>query len=148
MNVFILDLDVNVSAKKLFVLDAVRARKQIVELCQMLAQSTNGSIPKVDGSPYKHNKSLNNHPATVWVSANRSWNILYLQALIKEYQEITGKTHGCTAALDVLLTQVIEINNIQLGWFSKKADWKDLGDNIIDATHEYILAKQKGLYKN
>ena len=145
MNVFILDNNVDVSARKLFELDAVRARKQIVELCQMLAQSTNEPIPKADGSPYKHNKSLTNHPATKWVSQNRDWSILYLQALIKQY----GKQHGCQEALNVFLTQVSSVPSFsKLGWFSKKVDWQELGSDILEATKNYILAKQQGRYSN
>jgi len=150
MNLFILDDDVNRSAKKLRQLDKIRFNKQIVELTQMLAQNTDLRLPKQNGDYYRQNKSLSNHPASIWVNNNRKYCIIYLLALLKVYKECTNKEHGCTPAANVLKTTInneIELTP-KLGWFTKKVHYTSLGRDIIEATGIYLMAKQVGFYSN
>ncbi len=149
MNIFVLDDNPRISAIKLKELDPLRYRKQIVELTQILAQRSPVELPKKNGEVYKINKSIANHPASIWTDSkkeNRQWTIQYLSELIFIYD----KEHGCQKALEVVLNELDGslTTNISFGWFSKKVEQKELSNNIFEAVEKYIKAKQQGLFKN
>jgi len=151
MNIFILDENLKTSAEKLFELDPVRARKQIVELTQMLACCVDVELKKSNGDVYKTPKSICNHPATIWVRANISYCIQYLQELIFAY----GKPHGCDEALAQLLFLSDFRGDVNLGWHTKKVTAEELlgrvvkcNADICEANTLYIKEKLKGNYKN
>ena len=60
MNLFLVDEDHWVSGRMLLAADPVRARKQLVEACQLLANF--GTMIKADGTPY--GKAHPYHPIT------------------------------------------------------------------------------------
>lgn len=71
MNIFRIDINPWDSAKLLFKYDPVRARKQLLESCQILASVqhiNNGKtdLLKADGTPYK--AAHPNHPCTKWAA--------------------------------------------------------------------------------
>ena len=83
--------------------------KMPLESCQMLALVASpwyhnfGTMPKVDGSPYKTQKGAHrNHPCTKWAAEsihNSWWLIQWGFSLCQEYTERYGKIHGCYNSL-------------------------------------------------
>lgn len=97
MNIFRIDINPWDSAKLLFKYDPVRARKQLLESCQILASVqhlNNGKtdLLKADGAPYK--AAHPNHPCTTW-SANsiQQYDMLFqtTEALAELIQD-----HACS----------------------------------------------------
>ena len=160
MNIFVFEPSPIDSAEYFFKVDPKRARKQIVELCQILAQVTELQIPKVDGAPYKQNESISNHPATIWVrqhKAHYSYCIDYLHSLLEVFHKIVGKQHGCFKASRVLSQDFRNQGywKIKLGWHTKKASILELigsdatcNEDVMRANKVYLDCKLAGLYKN
>jgi len=121
MNIFILDEDLKTSARLLFELDPERARKQIVELVQMLACCVDEELKKSDGSFYKKPKSISNHPATLWGRDNIGYCIQYLQELRGAY----NKPHGCDDAIAQLVFLGDYRGGVKLGWHTKRLRHKN-----------------------
>lgn len=153
MNIFVLSNVPYISACLLFDLDKVRARKQIVELCQMLACLYDDDMPKKDGTLYKKPKSINSHPATKWIGesvANSSWCIKFLYHLMCISTEDKPERHGCYGAYECLKKSHLNLpfQNLvpEFRWLTKKCE--QLDPDIFKAHEMYIEAKQNGLYGN
>lgn len=146
MNVFVMDSNPKIAARLLWELDKVRARKQVVEMCQMLACLTNLNIPKKDGSFYKKPKSIYNHPATIWLRSDLkhiTWCIDYLEELV-----FVTQTQGCLNALKVfkqIRPDLIPVN-VRFSWITKKTTQPF--SCLFESTKWYIQQKQLGLFKN
>ena len=107
LNIFITSPDPWESAR---VLPDKHIVKMPLETCQMLAIVCSekwghgfGTLPKVDGTPYKTDKgSFRNHPCTIWANdfvMNWQWLLSHGLALCKEYTLRYGKVHTCEGTL-------------------------------------------------
>ena len=107
MNIFVTSKCPIKSAK---VLPDKHIVKMPLETCQMLAIVCSekwghgfGTLPKVDGTPYKTDKgSFRNHPCTIWANdfvMNWQWLLSHGLALCKEYTLRYGKVHTCEGTL-------------------------------------------------
>jgi hypothetical protein len=158
MNIFAVNQDPKKSAEILFELDPVRARKQIVELAQMLACLYKGDLLKKDFTPYKTPKAILNHPATKWLAtsvANSSWSIEFMFWLISEATGGKEHTHGCyNAYLDLQDSPLSDVSRLEywrwedvtFTWVSRKCP--QLCEDIFQAHILYIKLKQQGFYGN
>lgn len=93
MNLFLIHPDPVQSAQLLAEADPIRARKQLLEACQLLANF--GSMPKADGSLY--GKAHPNHPITRHMALSRAQCLLALrvgQSLASVYPG-----HACSRSL-------------------------------------------------
>jgi hypothetical protein len=98
MNIFLIDSDPYKSAVQLFAKDPLRANKQIVECCQLLAfveirLTGKTTLRRKDGNLYSATKAQLNHPISVHMSEHRDnynlcWNVLGELVKVKP-------THAC-----------------------------------------------------
>lgn len=105
MQIFFLDEDPEICAKTLWMLSPLHANKQIVELCQMMAQLTDTPVPKINGGFYAKKASIKNHPATKWIARNDSnfkWADKFLVSLLMYYFQKRGIQHGCHLAWEAI----------------------------------------------
>ena len=143
INIFVFNDNPYLSAKYFYDNDPRRARKQIVELCQMMATIVDKPIRKKDGSLYKKPKSFKNHPATKWISSsqkNYSWCWEYLKQLIN----ISG-IQGCNNAMEDLKI-CSDWEGIKFGWHTKKCEQPY--SNIFQSHVWYLNEKLNGKFKN
>lgn len=81
MNVFLIQPDIRASCEELAKLDPIRARKQLVECCQVLASVEHAltgkcTLIKANGQPY--GRSHPHHPCVVQAcKAFKQWNLTY-----------------------------------------------------------------------
>jgi hypothetical protein len=152
MNIFALHASHYESARLLFDLDPLRARKQIVELCQMMATLVPYDVPKADGTHYRKNKSIRNHPATIWALDNYGWCRDYLYELLDCYFRRTGKVHGCYSAWESLgdCSLYVGYPHVKFGWHTKRVALKDfdVGGDVFLANTLYLLAKRDGWFNS
>jgi len=158
MNIFATHQDPKKSAGILFELDPVRARKQIVELAQMLACLYEGDLPKKDFTPYKKPKATLNHPATKWLAEDRrntTWAIEFMFWLISEATNGQEYNHGCYSAyLDLQESPLSDTRRLEYwNWDDVKFIWvsqkcPQLREDIFQAHILYIKLKQQGFYGN
>jgi hypothetical protein len=144
MNIFVFDPNPKLSAQYFFLTDPLRARKQVVELCQMMATLVNKPVHKKDGSAYKTPKSFRNHPATKWISVsqkNYAWCWEYLRELIM----FTG-VEGCKRAMFDLKPEIQKYDGVSFQWHTKKCDQPD--PNIFESHRWYLRQKLGGKFKN
>ena len=158
MNIFAVHQDPQKSAKILFNLDPVRARKQIIELAQMLACLCDYNVPKKDSTPYKTPSSIRNHPATQWLAisvANSSWAVEFMFWLISVATEGKERDHGCYKAYETFQESSLcdvgrlehwDWGDVKFTWVSQKCP--QLYEDIFQAHILYIKLKQKGHYSN
>lgn len=111
MNIFLIDKDFEASASLFHVVDATRARKQLVECCQLLASAdilSRGStmMRRKDGKPY--GLSHPHHPITCAVAERAAqWRLCYDVAI-----GLAGQypTHACSASL-IVWSRHVELRN-------------------------------------
>lgn len=102
MNVFLLDPAFGLSCKELSMRDPVRARKQLVECCQVLAcvdilRGHPTAMRKADGTQYAPTKSQLHHP--ICVAAAMSNKMYWLTANVALELAKIYPTHACTKSL-------------------------------------------------
>jgi len=157
MNVFVLDPCPYQSAKLLYKLDKVRANKQIVELCQMMATLVSYDVPKKDGTPYKRPVSISKHQATLWVTNNFSWCRDYLYELIIACTCGNPLSHGCYGAWLALGNSPKNTGyyNTKFYFLSKIVPVQDIlgrqpdsNCDILIANAAYIFAKRCGIFQD
>lgn len=153
MNIFAFDEDPRESARTFVALDKIRARKQIVEIFQMMACLYHGDTPKKDGTPYKKNKAMRNHPATQWIEEwiiHADWCLEYAFWLMELLTKGGAKNHGCWEAYKLLYSKFAlyqaPTERPDFRWLTKKCE--QLDDNIFVAHELYIKAKLNGFYGN
>jgi hypothetical protein len=108
MNIFVTSPDPRECA---IVLADDHVKKMAVESCQMLALVASpwyhgyGTLPKVDGTPYRTQRGAHrNHPCTVWAAQsvhNAMWLIHHGLWLCHEFRVRYGKKHGCFRTLEI-----------------------------------------------
>lgn len=97
MNIFILDTDVKRCAQ--YHVDK-HIVKMILETTQLLNNARIKYFPKAD---HVYRKTHENHPASIWASANKSnfdWLCKLGLELCKEYSYRYGKIHKCQAIIE------------------------------------------------
>lgn len=100
MNIFLINADAMVSAHLFARLDAVRARKQLVECCQLLASVEHAitgasTMKREDGALYK--AAHPHHPITKEMAENwYQWALCYDVAL---HLAMVYRDHACAATL-------------------------------------------------
>ena len=105
MNIFVTDPSPVKSAQ---CLPDKHVVKMPLESCQMLSIVASpewghdfGSLPKVDGTPYKTAKgAFRNHPCTIWAQDNYRWLIEHALALCAEYTHRYNKVHSCQHTIE------------------------------------------------
>jgi hypothetical protein len=107
MNIFVSSLDPVESAQAL---DTLRLNKMVLESAQLL--STNMTIRKVPGAPYRPTHM--HHPCQVALDNphNFTWLVSHFKALCEEYTYRTGKHHKCSQFLH-LFERAKELDNFE-----------------------------------
>lgn len=100
MNVFLVHPDAHASSIMLYKADPIRARKQLLECCQLLATADHimcGSttMMRADGEPY--GKAHTHHPCTRHMVA--SWDQQFLTMEVAACLAVLLPTHACAKAL-------------------------------------------------
>lgn len=142
MNIFILDNDIEKSAKHL---NDKHIVKMLLEHCQMLC----AQFPKGE-APYR--KTHYNHPCSVWTRAsvkNYEWLISYTREMFKEYSKRYGRIHKSEQVLDWCEKNYksLDLPNIEMTPFAQAMPDKYKDSDPVKAYRNYYMGDKRHIAK-
>ena len=144
MNIFILDKDIQKSARYLTNRHSV---KMILEQSQILCSVHH--FYESENVPYR--KTHINHPCTIWTRtslSNYKWLIDYTQAMIHEYKYRYDKIHACQKVLDWCKENIPRnIPDIGLTEFAQAMPEQYRNKDVVKAYRSYYIGEKSHLFE-